>query len=165
MCIRDRCRKYTAFMYEGRCYQFTVTPFGLSTSSAALTRGLDTVLNENVKKNTLIYVDDCLCYSDDVKTHLEHLEALLNNLNETNLTVNLNKSQFFRKEISYLGYQLTTRGIQATEEKVKAIMEFPKPKNQKQLKGFLGLTNFYNRFTSKYAETTQPCLLYTSRCV
>ena len=114
-----------------------------------------------------IYVDDCLCYSNDVQTHLAHLEALLNNLNKTNLTVNLNKSQFFRQEISYLGYQLTTRGIQATDEKIKAIMDFPKPKNQKQLKGFLGPTNFYNRFTSKYAETTQPlhCLLYTSRCV
>ena len=37
-------------------------------------------------------------------------------------------------------------------------MKFPIPKNQKQLKDFLGLTNFYNRFTDKYAETTQPLL-------
>ena len=35
-------------------------------------------------------------------------------------------------------------------------MKFPMPKNQKQLKGFLGVTNVYNRFTTKYAEATQP---------
>ena len=57
-----------------------------------------------------------------------------------------------------LGYRLTTQGIQATDEKIDAIMKFPTPRNQKQLKGFLGLTNFYNRFTDKYAETTKPLL-------
>ena len=29
---------------------------------------------------------------------------------------------------------------------------------RQQLKGFLGLTNFYNKFTNKYAKTTQPLL-------
>ena len=133
-------------------------PFGLSTSSAALTRGLDTVLEEEVKKNTIIYVDDCLCYSGDLETHLSHLDLLLTNLRRANLTINLDKSQFFRQEIAYLGYRLTTQGIQATDEKIDAIMKFPTPRNQKQLKGFLGLTNFYNRFTDKYAETTRPLL-------
>ena len=48
--------KRQAFMHEVRCYRFTVTPFGLSTSSAALTRGLDVALEEEVKKNTIIYL-------------------------------------------------------------------------------------------------------------
>ena len=129
-------------MHEGRCYRFTVTPFGLSTSSAALTRGLDVALEEEVKKNTIIYVDDCLCYSNNIQTHLNHLETLLNNLNKANITVNLTKSQFFRREISFLGYRLTTKGIQATDDKVKAIMDFPAPKNTKQLKGFLGPVSY-----------------------
>ena len=63
-------------MYEGRCYRFTVTPFGLSTSSAALTRGLDVALEDEIKKNAIIYVDDCLCYSNSIEAHLKHLEAL-----------------------------------------------------------------------------------------
>ena len=115
-------------------------------------------LEDPVKENTIIYVDDCLCYSNDIKTHLVHLNLLLSNLRRANLTINLDKSQFFRQEIAYLGYRLTTEGVQATEEKVAAIRNFPVPRNQKQLKGFLGLTNFYNRFTAKYAETIQPLL-------
>ena len=143
-------------------------------------------LTEGVKENTIIYIDDCLCYSTNVCTHLENIEALLENLLAANLTINLEKSQFFRKEIAYLGYQLTTNGIRASEEKVAAIRKFPTPKNQKQLKGFLGLTNFYKdvykrqelrshinhiksgqeRLQRRIAETeigpSTSCLLYTS---
>lgn len=156
--LQEECRNYTGFLYNGKCYRFTVTPFGLSTSLASLTRGLDSVLNDEIKQNTIIYVDDCLCYSNSIKEHLFHLEQLLRNLKAANITVNLEKSQFFRKEIQYLGYCLSTTGIKATSDKIAAILNFPTPKNQKQLKGFLGLTNFYNKFTSKYAEATQPLL-------
>lgn len=156
--LKKECRKYTGFMYEGKCYQFTVTPFGLSTSLASLTRGLDAVLTESVKQHTIIYVDDCLCFSNSMHKHLQDLDALLTNLKEANITVNLEKTHFFRKEIQYLGYCLSTEGIRATPDKVAAILNFPSPKNPKQLKGFLGLTNFYNKFSNKYAEHTQPLL-------
>jgi len=150
--LHQESRDFTGFMYRGKTYRFTVTPFGLKTSSASLTRGLDAVLNDEVKKFTIMYVDDCLCISRSVEEHLEHLELLFKNLKEANLTINLKKSQFFRKEINYLGYRLSTEGIATDPDKVSAIQNFPRPRNQKQLKGFLGLTNFYNRFTSRYAE-------------
>lgn len=156
--LAQECRNYTGFMYEGKCYRFTVTPFGLTTSLASLTRGLDAVLTEPVKQHTIIYVDDCLCFSNSIDQHLQELDALLTNLREANLTVNLAKTHFFRKEIQYLGYCLSTEGIRATPEKVAAILNFPSPRNQKQLRGFLGLTNFYNKFSKKYAEQTQPLL-------
>ena len=72
------------------------------------------VLDEDVKRNTIIYIDDCLCYSDDLETHLQHLELLLNNLRRANLMINLEKSQFFRQEIGYLGYRLTTNAVSYT---------------------------------------------------
>lgn len=53
---------------------------------------------------------------------------------------------------------MSTEGISASPDKVSAILRFPRPQNQKQLKGFLGLTNFYNTFSSKHAEKTQPLL-------
>lgn len=156
--LRQDCRNYTGFMYEGRCYRFAVTPFGLKTSLSSLTRGMDTVLTEEVKKHTIIYVDDCLCFSDNIHKHLQDLDALLTNLRTANITVNIEKTHFFRKEINYLGFCLSTEGIRATPDKVAAIRNFPTPKNAKQLKSFLGLTNFYNKFSSKYAEKTQPLL-------
>lgn len=113
------------------------------------------MLEEKVKGFTIIYIDDCLCISNNIE---EHLDLLLSNLKSPNVTINLKKSQFFCKEIKYLGYCLSTEGIKAEPEKVTAIQNFPRPKNAKQLKGFLGLTNFYNRLTDRYAEKTQPLL-------
>lgn len=95
--IKKECRDYTGFMYKGKTYRFTVTPFGLKTSLASLTRGLDMVLSEEVKKSTIIYVDDCLCLSNSVEEHLVHLRLLLRDLNKANITVNFKKSQFFRE--------------------------------------------------------------------
>ena len=144
------------FLYGGRCYCFKVTSFGLSTSLglASLASGLGHVLMDEVKKNTIIYVDDVICFSQNEQEHVIHLKKLLENLKNANMTIILQKSQFFCKEIQYLGYCLTTSGIKATPDKVAAILNFPSPRNLKQLKGFLGLINFYNKFTNKYAEYT-----------
>ena len=46
--LHQDCRDYTGFLYEGKCYRYTVTPFGLKTSLASLTRGLDRILSEEV---------------------------------------------------------------------------------------------------------------------
>lgn len=73
-----------------------------------------------------------------------------------NLTVNLKKSHVFKEEINYLGYCLSTSGTSTSPDKIVAIQNSPRPKNQKQLKGFLELTNFYNKFSSQYAVATQP---------
>ena len=156
--LAEECHDFTGFLCKGRCYRYTVIPFGLKTSLASLTRGLDHVLSEELKRFKIIYVDDCLCVSRSIEEHLVHLRLLLEDLKKANLTVNLRKSKFFREKIEYLGYELLTRGISASSDKVAAILEFPKPKNPKQLQGFLGLTNFYNKFTSRYAEATQPLL-------
>lgn len=156
--LHRESRDFTGFMHRGRTYRFTVMPFGLKTSSASLARALDSALSEDVKKFTLIYVDDCLVISRSIEEHLDHLRALLENLKRANITVNFKKSQFFREEIKYLGFRISTAGITTDEEKIAAITNFPRPKNQRQLKSFLGLTNFYNRFSDKYAECTQPLL-------
>lgn len=156
--LKRECRDYTGFLYKGRTYRFTVTPFGLKTSLASLTRGLDSILTPEIKAFTIIYVDDILCFSSNISEHLKHLELLFKNLRNANITVNFTKSQLFRKEINYLGYCLSTEGISTSKEKVEAIQKFPRPRNPKQLKGFLGLTNFYNKFSNRYAEVTQPLL-------
>lgn len=93
--LKRESRDFTGFQYKGKTFRFTVTPFGLKTSLASLTRGLDTVLSEKVKKFTIIYVDDCLCLSNSMEEHLVHLDLLLNDLSQANFTVTLLNCSFF----------------------------------------------------------------------
>ena len=110
--------KYTAFLFEGICYEFRVTPFDLKTSTAALVRGLDFALR-GIEDFVLNFIDDVLCLSRNIDQHFEHLNVLFQRLEDHNLTVNFEKSQFFREEIKFLAYILTPLGINLIQRKLK----------------------------------------------
>ncbi|KAG5883308.1 hypothetical protein JTB14_008595 [Gonioctena quinquepunctata] len=78
--IRSDHTKYIGFVYEGETYTFARLPFGLSTAMASLTRCLNTVLGEEFKEFTSVYVDDLLVHSDTVEAHLIHLDKIFDTL-------------------------------------------------------------------------------------
>ena len=131
--------------------------FVLKTSKATLRRGLDQAM-DGIGDNVISCVDDTLITSESAQQHLEHLEELLTRLEKIHLTLNLSKSSFCKKETKFLGFILTTKGIESDPKKIQGIMEFPAPKNEKQLRGSLVLVNFYSEFSSRYAAETVPLL-------
>lgn len=66
------------------------------------------------------------------------------------MTIKMEKLKFYEQDIAFLGYKLTTESLQADQEEVKIILEYPAPKNHKQLKGFIGLANAYNKFMNTH---------------
>lgn len=61
------------------------------------------------------------------------MEALFERLQRFSLTINVGKCCFGQKKIEFLGYEVTTQGIRPMQDKVKAIVEYPKPKTVEQL--------------------------------
>lgn len=161
--LSEESRQYTAFQFRGKTYHFKVTPFGISTSQAALVRALDNVFDESVENFTIIYIDDICVISPTFERHLENLNYIFQKLTEANMTVKFSKSTFCKNSIPFLGYTLTESGLQMDNSKVQPILDFPSPKNRRQLKSFLGCINYYNKFLSKYSETIQPLLRLTSK--
>ncbi|MCH84334.1 hypothetical protein A2U01_0005166, partial [Trifolium medium] len=88
--------------------------------------------------------------------HLRHLEAVLKVLQENTLFVKLSKCSFGVKEIEYLGHIVNGEGVSMDKDKVQALLEWPTPQNIKQLRGFLGLTEYYRRFMKSYANLAAP---------
>lgn len=149
--LSEDSKKYTAFLYNGRSYCYKVLPFGLKTSVASFSRCMDVVLGQEVRDFTHNYIDDLLIASANFDEHLQHIQAVCEKLRKANMTINLEKTSFV-KEVKFLGHILTPEGIQKDEEKVKAIMDFPKPTKLKQLRAFLGLCNYYRRYCKNYSE-------------
>jgi len=58
--------------------------------------------------------------------------------------------------VEYLGYILDKNGIQMLPKKVKAIVEMPQPKYQRELRAFLGMVNHYGKFMPKLSELCVP---------
>ena len=138
--LHQDSKQYTAFQYRGRTYEFNVVAFGLKTSTAALVRGLDQVL-QGLGDHIISFVDDTLITSESTQQHLEHIEKSLHHLEKCSLTINLSKTYFFRNETKFLRFILDTEGIKPDPEKIQGIREFPPPKNIKQLK-FSGISKF-----------------------
>lgn len=156
--IKKSHRKYVGFLYEDQTYVFNVLPFGLSTSMASLIRCLTKVLGGECSNFTFCYVDDLLIFSDNIEKHFIHLNIIFNKLRDAGFTIKLRKSQFFRETVLFLGHIISSKGISMDTNRISAIEKFCVPRNLKELRGFLGLVNYEQRFCQNYADLTIPLL-------
>ena len=59
-----------------------------------------------------------------------------------------------KESVQYLGCVVDAQGLHAAPDKIRAITDAPSPKNQQQLRAFLGLVNYYGKFLSSLSTTT-----------
>lgn len=148
--------KYTAFRTPQGLFEFTVMPFGLTNAPSTFQRAMDFLLADLKYYGTSVYLDDILIYGETFEKCFAKLEVILGRLKEAGLTINLEKCNFFPKEISYLGHILSNGKLLPNVGRVKDL-EFIKPaKNVTELRSILGMFGFYQMFISNYAELVLP---------
>ena len=101
--------------------------------------------------------------SDD--EHLGNLEAVFQQFQNYGLRVMLPKCVFMAPSVIYLGLRFSARGIQQTDEKVKAIWDAPTPCNVTDLRSFLGMLAALSNFIPKLSTFAHPLnSLVSFRC-
>jgi transposase InsO family protein len=156
--LRPSDRQYAGFLHEGKSYVFRVLPFGISTAVGGFTRAMDIILGSEVTQFTTAYIDDLLVTSETWEEHLHHLKLVLKRLEEAGMTVNFEKSQWCQNQVKFLGHILTSDGLKTDPEKRKAIQDFPKPRNTKHLRAFIGSCNYYRKFCDHFSDLIAPML-------
>ena len=126
---------------------------------------MNRILKPLLFKCVLVYLDDIIIFSRTFKQHLEDLEKVFQLLKSYGLRLKLTKCSFARLSIGYLGYIVSRQGVSPNPSKVKAISEFPAPKNVKQLSTFLGMAGYYRRFIRTFAAKVHPLLRLTRKTV
>jgi len=104
----------------------------------------------------MVYFDDILIYNTSLDLHIEHLQYVLNLLRKEKLYANLEKCIFYFDHVIFLGFVVSSKGVQVDEEKVKAIQEWPTPKTLSEVRGFHGLTSFYRKFVKDFSTLATP---------
>jgi hypothetical protein len=61
-------------------------------------------------------------------------------------------------EVSFLGHVISNGGVAPDQRRIKVILSYPAPKNQRQLRQFLGVCNYHHRFIVNYASFVAPLL-------
>lgn len=150
----------TAFSVNNGKYEFTRLPFGLKNAPSIFQRALDDILRDHIGKICYVYIDDILIFSKDEKSHMENIRTIFSTLHEANLKVQLDKCDFFKEELEFLGFVISSRGVKTNPSKVEAIGNFPIPKTLRELRSFLGMSGFYRRFIKDYAKLAKPLTSY-----
>ena len=138
-------------------------PFGLTNAPASFQRLMNRVFKEEMNVFVLVYLDDILVFSNSLEEHWEHLRVALRRLKEAKLYGRLHKCDFLKDRIDYLGFEVSAEGVHASPEKVKAIVEWPTPSSVKDVRSFLGLASYYQKFIRGFSELAKPLTNLTKK--
>jgi hypothetical protein len=146
----------TGFRTRFGSFEFKVLPFGLCNAPSTFQRMINEVLLPYLDKFVLLYLDDICIYSKSQEEHLQHLELVLTALRKHNLLAQASKCEFGLESLEFLGHIISSNGIQADPAKIKAVEEWPVPKNKTEVLSFKGLAGFYRRFIKDFSKITAP---------
>ena len=147
-------RKYTTINTPQGLYQYTRLPYGVSSSPAIFQR----IMNNMLKgiDNVCVYLDDILISGADSNAHSATVNRVLAVLSKHGVRLRQEKCKFGVSQVTYLGHMIDDEGLHPLSEKITAIQSAPAPKNITQLKSFLGMLQFYNRFLPNLATLAAP---------
>jgi hypothetical protein len=146
----------TAFKTNEGLYEWLVMPFGHSNALSTFMRVMNQVLKPFISKFIVVYFDDILIYSQNTEEHLKHVREVLSVLRDNKLYLNLKKCTFLTDKLLFLGFIVGAEGIQADEEKVRAIREWLTPTIVEQVRSFHGLATFFRRFIRNFSSLVAP---------
>lgn len=139
-------------------FEFLYMTYGLRNASQSFQRYINRVIGD--LDFVFVYIDDILVASSSEDEHFEHLKIVFHRLKTGQLCLNVDKCEFSKKEIEFLGYLINSDGVKPIKAKVEAVLQFPKPQNICELRRFLGMVNFYRRHLPNAAVTQAPLNTY-----
>ena len=109
----------TAFNSPFGKYEYIKVPFGLAQAPAYFQELMTGILKDF--SFTIAYLDDIIIFSKPPQGHLSHIRKVFKKLRSAELSMKMNKCNFFSKEIQYLGHIFKCTGIQPLPSKTHVI--------------------------------------------
>ena len=152
--LEAESKRYTTINTHKGLFQYNRLPYGISSAPGIFQRNMKNLL-QNIPC-VIVRVDDILVSGANDNDHLRNLEEVLTRLAEAGLRLKKGKCVFMESQVTYLGHRVSKEGIQAMEDKVDAIANAPSPKNVSELKSYLGMINYYQKFLPNLSSVLAP---------
>jgi hypothetical protein len=131
-------------------------PKGLKNAGCTFSIMIAIVLHPQLRRNILAYVDDIVVKSVQRKDHISDLAETFANMRAVNLKLNPEKCVFGIHKGKILGCLVSTKGIEANPDKIRALVEMQDPVSVKDVQKLTGRVAALNRFIPKAAERSLP---------
>ncbi|XP_072072043.1 uncharacterized protein [Arachis hypogaea] len=136
----------TAFITEHGNFCYRVMPFGLKNAGATYQRLMDKVFHHQIGRNMEIYVGDMVAKTTHEKSHCDDLQEIFEQVRAYRMRLNPEKCAFGVRGGKFLGFMLTSRGIEANPKKCEAILNMASPKTVKEVQQLAGKVAALSRF-------------------
>ena len=159
--LHPHSREITTFMTHEGLFRYKRLIYGVNSAFECFQKQIELVIAG---------IDGCKNISDDIliwgsteTEHNERLSKVLDRLAESGLKINLSKCIFGTNEISFAGHHLSQKGISPVKSRIDSINLMRRPTNVTEVRSFLGMVNFCNKFILNYSVITAPLRLLTKK--
>jgi len=126
--------------------------FGITNLLATFQAMMNEILRDMINKEKVVaFMDDVLVETETEEGHNKIIEKVLKRLEENDLYIKPEKYVWKVWKIGFLGVIIGPNGIEMEKEKVDGMLSWLEPKNMKDVRKFLGLTNYFRRFIKDFA--------------
>jgi len=131
--------------------------FGMSNSLATFQIIINKILRDLInKRKVTAFIDNVLVGTKIEKGHNKIVEEILKRLEKNDLYIKPEKCVWKTRKIEFLGVIIGLNGIEMEVKKIEGVLSWPEPKNVKDIRKFLGLTNYYRRFIKDFSQVMRP---------
>jgi len=145
-------RAKTAFRTRYGHFEWTVLPMGLTNAPATFQHLMNHTFRDFLDRCVLVFLDDIVVYSRTLADHERDVRAALQRLKDAGLCAKKSKCELFMHEIEFLGHHVGREGLRVMADKIEAVQRWPTPRNQHELRSFLGLAGYYRRFVEGFSR-------------
>ena len=129
---------------------------GLCNAPNTFQRLMNKIFAKEINFFILVYLDDILILVVQLRNIGDHLNTTLGRLRRDKLYSRLHKCEFLKDKVDSLGFEVSKDGIHASPEKVKAVLDWPRPKSVHDVRSFLGLVSYYRKFIKGFSQLAKP---------
>ncbi|GJW66730.1 putative nucleotidyltransferase, ribonuclease H [Tanacetum coccineum] len=161
--VRDEDIPKTAFRTRYGHYEFQVMPFGLTNAPAVFMDLMNRVCKPYLDKFVIVFIDDILIYSRNKEEHENHLRIILELLKKEKLYAKFSKCDFWISIMQLLGHVIDNQGIHVDPAKIEAVKDWESPTTPTEIRQFLGLAGYYQRFIEGFSKIANPLTEITQK--
>ena len=138
-------------------YEPIVMYFGLTNSPATFQTMMNDLFRDLINQgDTATFIDDILVATETEERHDELVEEVLKRLEENDLFMKPEKCKWKVREVEFLGVVIGPKGVEIQKEKIEEVLNWPVPRNIKEVQKFLDLANYYRKFIKDFTRIATP---------